>query len=147
MRLGLAFLAGALASALLAPAALAAPQVTGQFNLPDKPGYLTQGPDGNIWVAYGSKVVSRVTPAGAGTNFTLDTITQVGGITAANGKLWTTGNNEIGSFSPGDPVGTDATFPVTGVSGQAQIARGSDGNLWTGGADTVFKVSQADLRH
>ncbi len=139
MRTGLALLAGALASAALAPAASAAPQVTGQFPVPNMPRYLTQGPDGNIWVAYGNTDVSRITPAGVVTTFDPNNIGTIGGITSANGKLWTTGQNEVGSFSPSDPVNTGDLDPVTGVGGEA-IARGSDGNLWTTGANTVFKM-------
>ena len=144
MRLGLALLAAALTAAALAPAAGAAPQVTGQFNLPSMPRYLTQGPDGNIWVAYGTGDVSRVTPNGAVTTFNPPDIVTIGGITAANGRLWTTGNNEIGSFSPSNPNNTDDTFAVMGVSGEAAIVRASDGNLWTAGTNNVFKVPPAN---
>jgi hypothetical protein len=143
VRKGLAVLAGAVASFALASSASAAPQVTGQFNLPSMPRYLTQGPDGNIWVAYGTGDVSRVTPNGAVTTFNPPDIVTIGGITSANGKIWTTGGNEIGSFSPSDPNNTDDTFPVTGVSAEAAIVRGSDGNLWTAGLNNVFKVPPA----
>jgi hypothetical protein len=144
VRLGLALLAGALAAAVLAPAASGVPQVTGQFTVLDMPKYLTQGPDGNIWVAYGTTQVSRVTPGGDVTHFDPNNLGTIGGITSANGKLWVTGNNTVGSFSPSDPNNTGDEDAVMGVSAEAMIARGSDGNLWTGGDNNVFKVPPAD---
>jgi len=142
VRFGLALLTSALASAALAPAASAVPQVTGQFPVPNMPRYLTQGPDGNIWVAYGNTEVSRITPAGAVTTFDPNNIGTIGGIASAGGKLWTTETNGIGSFSPSDPNNTGDLDTVTGVGGEA-IARGSDGSLWTTGANTVFKINPA----
>lgn len=143
MRFRLALIATALAAAALAPAASAAPTVTGEFPVLPMPRYLAQGPDGNIWVAYGGADVSRVTPSGAVTNFNPPDITTIAGITSANGKIWTTGPNEIGSFSPSDPNNTDDSFAVNGVTGE-QIVPASDGNLWTSGTNAVLKVPPAN---
>ena len=143
MARGLAILAGAaVALALLPASVMAVPAVTGEFPVPNMPRYLTQGPDGNMWVAYGNTQVSRITPAGVVTTFDPNNIDTIGGITSANGKLWTTNTTGIGSFSPSDPDNTGDQDPVTGVGGEA-IARGSDGSLWTTGTDTVFKINPA----
>lgn len=138
-----AILAGVLASVVIAPTALAAPHVTGEFTVPNMPGYLTLGPDGNIWVAYGGPTVSRITPGGAVTTFDPNDIGTITGITSAEGKLWTTGPNAIGQFSPADPNNTGIQTTVAGVGGQ-QIVLGSDDNLWTTGPDKVFKVPPGD---
>jgi Ca2+-binding RTX toxin-like protein len=136
----LAPLGAALALALLPSTALAAPSVTGTFDLPNMPKYLAQGPDGNIWITYGGPEISRVTPAGQVTNFNPANVESMTGVTAANGKIWTTSSNQIGSFSPSDPVGTGDKDDVPGVSGEA-ITRGSDGNLWTTGPEQVVKLN------
>jgi len=68
------FLIAALAAALLGPAAATgAPQVNGVFPLSGSPGELTEGPDGNIWVALSDSAagndLARITPDGTVTEF------------------------------------------------------------------------------
>ncbi len=70
------------------------------------PRYLTQGPDGNMWVAYGNTQVSRITPAGVVTTFDPNNIGTIGGITSANGKLWTTETQP----------GSEASLPRTPIT-------------------------------
>src|SRR4051794_667159 len=81
-----------------APAAApAAPTIDGIFPtgaaLSGKPGYLTLGPDGNIWVALDNMKVARVTPQGDVTEFDPGPgIGAIVGITSgSDGNLWITG--------------------------------------------------------
>ena len=95
--------------ALVPAGAAAAPTIDGIFPtgptpLSGKPGYLTLGPDGNIWVVLGSKV-ARVTPQGDVTEFDPNGIGNMVGITAGpDGNLWVTADGNVGKFSTADPL-------------------------------------------
>jgi streptogramin lyase len=133
-------LTAAVAAAALAPAAAAAPTIQGEFDVVDMPQRLAQGSDGNIWVTFGGETIRRITPSGVVTPFDPPQIGAVTGITSANGRMWTTAPNQIGSFLPADPEGTDEVTAVAGVEPKA-IVRGSDGNLWTPATGEVFKLT------
>ena len=70
-----------LAAAVLLPAvATAAPAVNGEFPVTEKPGQLTQGPDGNVWVVLGgpTKDLAKITPAGGVTEYDAPDIAERG---------------------------------------------------------------------
>ncbi len=122
-----------LALAVLPSAASAAPVVDGVFpngsTLSDKPGYLTLGPDGNIWAVIGTTKVARVTPQGAVTEFDPNNLGNMTGITAGpDGNLWVTADGDIGRFSPSDPENSGVLYTI--ASFDRGITVGPDNNLW-----------------
>lgn len=133
----------------LAPAgAAAAPTIDGIFPtgptpLTEKPGYLTLGPDGNIWVAMGTKV-ARVTPQGNVQEFDPGPgIGTVIGITGGpDGNLWVTGGGNVGKFSPTDPTTTGVLYAVS--SADRGITTGPDNNLWAVAPTGVVRFAPAD---
>lgn len=132
------------AAALALPgSALAAPKIDGEFPLSASPNHLAQGPDGNVWVAMGTKV-ARVTPAGGVTEFDPADITGANGIvTGPDGNLWITQSGGVAKFAPGNPNGAQK-FAVGAVSDPREIVVGPDGNLWTGSGDKVVKIPPAN---
>jgi streptogramin lyase len=130
--------------ALVPASAAAAPTIDGIFPtgaaLSGKPGYLTLGPDGNIWVALGNMKVARVTPQGDVTEFDPGPgIGAVVGITAGpDGNLWITGGGNVGKFSPADPTTTGVLY--AGIpSADRGITTGPDNNLWAVTATGVVR--------
>jgi virginiamycin B lyase len=100
------------------------------------PGYLTPGPDGNVWfteLADDRHNIGRVTPDGTVTEFHVaDTIAHTNVIaTGADGDLWFT---EAGSFD-GDVWRAHPNGALIGTSipihyNPLGIALGPDGNMW-----------------
>lgn len=142
-------LAATLAAALAAAGpAHAAPAVAGEFALPGDgtPKYLTQGPDGNIWVpiqgASNGDDIAKITPDGTVTGYNVANLQDASGITSDGTYLWVTRNGDVARFLPSDPTAAQA-FSATGVESKA-ITLGSDGNLWTGGTDKVVKIKPSD---
>lgn len=89
------------------------------------------GSDGNIWFTdYCEDKISRLTPAGKLTQFTVPGTIRIWGITAGpDGNLWfsDTGQNRIGRITPG---GVITEFPVDWAP--VPIASGTDGMLYAG---------------
>ena len=137
-------LAGLLVGAA-APAG-AAPVVDGEFDLTANPQRIALGPDGNMWVTLVSgNELARITPAGAVTEFDVDTLQGARGIAAGpNGRMWVTISGKLGHFDPADPVGSAATIAVAEV-GQSDIAAGPDGNLWTPNVNNLVRVTPAGV--
>lgn len=139
------------ACALAAAPAVAAPAVSGEFTLPgtDRPGQLTAGPDGNVWVALtdGDDDVVKVAPDGTLTGFDVSAIPgKPVGITAGpDGNLWTTVAGGVVRFSPATPDTGDTFFPVAAVTDPRRIVAAPDGNLWTASGDKVVKVTTAGV--
>jgi streptogramin lyase len=133
-----------LALALAAPAAWAAPAVSGEFPVPglgtnDK---LVEGPDGNIWAAVenGTKDVAKITPAGVVTEYELG-VNQTSGIARGpEGNLWLTSINAVTKFSPSDPEGTKVTTAIAAIATFYPIVAGPDGNMWVATENAVIKV-------
>ena len=142
-------LAAALAAAVAAAGpAHAAPAVAGEFALPGggTPKYLTQGPDGNIWVpiqgASTGDDIAKITPDGTVTGYDVPNLQDASGIASDGTYLWVTRTAAVSRFLPANPAGAE-NFAATGVDGKA-ITLGSDGNLWTGGTDKVVKIKPSD---
>lgn len=142
-------LAATLAAALAAAGpAHAAPAVAGEFALPGDgtPKYLTQGPDGNVWVpiqgASNGDDIAKITPDGTVTGYNVANLQDASGIASDGTYLWVTRNGDVSRFLPSNPNGAQA-FSATGVESKA-ITLGSDGNLWTGGTDKVVKIKPSD---
>lgn len=145
----LAGIVAALTVAAAAPGqAAAAPKVNGIFDLSGSPGYLTQGPDGNIWTTLsGSGAgndVARITPDGTVTEFDAPSLSGAVGITTGpDGNLWVTRPAAVAEFAPADP--TNATSePVLDVTDPRAITSNKDGNLWAASGDKLLKIPPAD---
>jgi virginiamycin B lyase len=123
----------------LVPSSLAAPALDGEFDLSDMPKHLTQGPDGNIWVAFGSKV-ARITPAGAVTEYDPQKVGSPHGIAAGpDGNLWVTQAGGVARFSPQNPDAAEE-FAIAEISSGEAIVTGPDGNLWTASGKNVIEI-------
>ena len=122
--------------------ALAAPKVDGEFPVTNMPRHLTQGPDGNIWVAEGN--IAKITPAGAVTEFSPADISGATGITTGpDGNLWVTQNGGVAKFSPANPNGA-LKFDIAALTNANKITTGPDGNLWTAAGKKVIKIPPAN---
>lgn len=142
-----ALLLAALALALLAVPAAAAPTVSGEFAVEGVSGNdkLVEGPDGNIWVTLsaGAKDVARITPGGEVTEYNLDAASP-SGIAVADGKLWITRTGGVTSFEAKAPETTKAATEIAGIAGSNPIVRGPDGNLWVAASAALVRISPAN---
>jgi len=100
---------------------------------PSQPGWITGGPDGQIWFTHQSTAPSAISKVGVqGTPFALYTtsITNTGprGITPGpDGNVWYTKQGGIGRMQPN---GTSTEYGVPNGGDSAGITLGPDGNLW-----------------
>lgn len=124
----------------------AAPAVDGEFAMPTggKPGYITQGPDGNVWAvlsgAVGGEDVAKIEPDGTVTGYDAPLLTGAVGIAAGpNGYLWVTRPAKAARFSPANPAGAEE-FNVAGLGAPRDIVLGPDDNLWAASGDTLMKI-------
>jgi virginiamycin B lyase len=145
----------ALALALAAPAASAAPTVT-EFDVPTADGQpldITQAPDGSLWFVEGNAAkIGRVVPSDppAIADFTTPEFggTPVSGLqhitVGPDGNIWFTGGNNVAEVPPGNPTGGTA-YGGLGLISPRGIAAGPDSNLWIvdAGADDVKRVTTA----
>ena len=125
--------------ALAAPAS-SAPRIAGTFDVSGRPGELTRGPDGNIWVALDNGNVARVRPNGNVTEFA---VAAVGIVAGPDRNLWVTRSGGVASFSPEDPEGTVETFNIPDIASPQSITRGPGGNLWTASGDKLLRIPPA----
>lgn len=126
-----------------AASAQAAPSVSGIFDLPEEAKYMALGHDGNIWVTLNSSDpnFAKVTPDGTVTPVTVPDLTFPGGITAGpGGKMWVTGTNYVGQFTPSNP-GDAIKTNTAEIGSQNEITTGPDGNLWTGSDAKVVRIT------
>ncbi len=111
-----------------------------EFALPrtDKPGSVTLGPDGNIWVSIinvgTGASLAKVTPQGKITEYPVKGASELDWLTAGrDGNLWFTDGTKIGKMTP---TGTVTEYGLTDSSGakvdlsNAQLTSGADGNIW-----------------
>ncbi|HVY96963.1 MAG TPA: hypothetical protein VHA54_08400 [Solirubrobacterales bacterium] len=137
----------ALALALLAVPAAAAPTVSGEFAVEGVSGNdkLVEGPDGNVWVTLsgGAKDVARITPGGEVTEYDLEAASPTG-IAVANGKLWITRTGGVTSFEAKDPKATKVATEILGIAGSDPIVRGPDGNLWVAANGALVRISPSN---
>jgi virginiamycin B lyase len=144
-RIGLA-LAG-VAACIAAAAGTARALTFAEYDVPansySDPGYLTAGPDGNVWFSddgcsgySGSCAIGRITPSGAITEFQ-DSRLQGGAVpngivTGPDCNLWFAEDSPgaIGRITPSGSI-TDFTAGLeSGSNPYGGIAVGPDGNLW-----------------
>ncbi len=132
--------------------AVAAPAITGEFDIPGGavPGQLTQGPDGNVWVALnggGTDRVARITPEGVVTGFAISAMAgaPTGLTTGPDGNLWATVSGGVVRFPTATPDTGDVFFPVAAITDPRRIVAGPDGNLWTGSSDKVLRITPAGV--
>lgn len=128
-----------------APAAPAAPTVAAELPLTAQPGQLTQGPDGNVWVALdgAAKDLARIGPDGTVTEFTTAGVTNPVGIAAGpDGSLWLTQAGGVARVAPATPT-LSTVFPVADIADPRAIVAGPDGNLWTASGDKAIRITTA----
>ena len=109
---------------------------------------ITVGPDGNLWVAQGGKTISKVTTAGAITEYALASpFTCPNYITPGPAKenaLWFTDecNSVIGKITTAGVATSYKIAEGLGLSLQG-ITAGPDGNLWfaIGGTSKIGKIT------
>jgi streptogramin lyase len=106
---------------------------------------ITPGPDGNLWFTADKETISKVTPSGVITHYTIPTSSGYpSGITAGpDGALWFTerAGNNIGRVTTS---GTFTEYPIpTPNSSPLGITAGTDGNLWftEGGGNKIGEIT------
>jgi streptogramin lyase len=94
-------------------------------------GYITVGPDGNLWFADSqSNHIGRMTLAGEVTEYTVPTPNNYLGliVTGPDGNVWFTEISQIGRITPRGDI---TEFPVAAPFGAPfGITSGPDGNIW-----------------
>jgi streptogramin lyase len=138
-----------LALALSASSALAAPAVSGEFEVSseiDTNNKIVEGPDGNMWLTLNDATenVARITPAGVVTEYALGVTGASGIARGPEGNLWITETGGVTKFSPSAPEGTKATTAIPAISTFHSIVAGPDGNLWVATVEKVIKVPPAN---
>lgn len=99
--------------------------------IPNSPGELTLGPDGNIWFPVAGNKVGKMTPTG---EFTFYTFTDSPGnfqyaAWGKDGNLWATVNNK-NKVARITPSGTATYYTLPGDEMASDIIGGSDGSMW-----------------
>ena len=98
----------------------------------DFPRDITPGPDGNLWFTATKNTISKITPGGVITHYTIPTSSGFPwGITAGpDGALWFTeqAGNKIGRVTTSGSF-TEYTIPTPNASAEG-ITAGTDGNVW-----------------
>lgn len=147
-----AALAVAIGAMTLAPAAVGAPVLTGEFEVDGTPGPLVVDATGTAWVSVPSATgdTVRVTADGTTAGFDLPGIVAVSGITrAADGRIWAIGAAGVASFLPADPAGTAQFLPIAGLGGAPDLTFGPGGRLYAvgedGGQSRVFIIDTGTL--
>jgi hypothetical protein len=138
-----------LAGLVWVPGAVAAPTVSGKFELGteiETNNKIAAGPDGNMWFTLPGKKVGKITPAGVIQEFALAGIENTIGIAAgAEGRIWVVATNKATSFLPSNPTGTEQDFTSALINGEANIALGPEGLFWVASTNKVAKFSPANF--
>jgi streptogramin lyase len=129
---------------LLPGSAVAAPALDGTFDVSGLPERLTLGSDGNVWFTLSGspalKEFGRIKPDGTVDEYDTPGDVSVIGITSGpGGHLWMTASNAIVEVDPANPTAGVAHGPID-ITQPETIVVGPDGNLWTAGADKIFKI-------
>ena len=135
---------------LVTSPALAAPQVNGTFSVPGltDSSQVVQGPDGNMWATTPDAATNDVSRISSQTgqvtafDFTDANLDSPVGITRQGSNLWVTAINNVGKFTPANPVGAVATN-IAAIGSPRGITLGPDGNLWAVSDNNVIKIPPA----
>jgi streptogramin lyase len=112
----------------------------------DRPGYLTAGPDGNIWFTSGGDAsIRRVTPQGVATNFGVPGTGAYDLAAGTDSNIWFGAGANVGRITP---AGAISLFTKAGIGHAFGLAKGPDGNMWfiytvSGGPSGIGKVTPA----
>jgi hypothetical protein len=132
-----------------APAAGAAPAITGKFELGteiETNNKIVAGPDGNMWFTLPGKKVGKITPAGVVQEFELTKVeTPIGIAAGPEGRIWVVGTGKAESFLPTNPTGTEQGFESALINGEPNIVLGPDGMFWVASTNKVAKFSPANF--
>lgn len=121
------------------PAAAHGAKLAGTFKVSEKPGYITQGPDGNVWAVLEGNKLARIKPNGKVKEFSPSVLNAPVGISKGFGSLWLTQPNEVVQVPPGDPNNAD-DFTVNDISDPRAIDQGPDKTLWTASGDQLISI-------
>lgn len=132
-----------------APAAGAAPAVSGKFDLAteiETNNKIVAGPDGNMWFTLQGKKVGKISPAGVVQEFELAGIENTIGIAAGpEGRIWVVATNKAASFLPSNPTGTEQDFTSALINAEPNIALGPEGMFWVASNNKVAKFSPGNF--
>jgi virginiamycin B lyase len=147
-RVGLVWMLGVLMALAVAGGADAAPRLAGTFDLSGTPGYITRGPDGNIWVTISgsglNNTLARIQPDGTVTEYAPAAAVNPVGITSGpDGNLWLTRTGGVIRVPPADPDSAQ-DFNIGAISDARRITSGPGGKLWTASGDQLVSFLPAD---
>jgi virginiamycin B lyase len=115
----------------------------------DRVGFgITAGPDGNIWFTGFHDVISRMTPTGQITEYSVPSAVAhvgqpliVGITTGADGDLWFT-NLAAQTIGRITPKGKITEYPIKAPGAvPAFLAAGADGNIWFTTHSTIGRIT------
>lgn len=135
------------------PAPTPPPQVTSQYKIPtanSKPASIALGADGNLWFTeFSASKIGQLNTAGKITEVVTPTRrAEPNGIASGPGpnvNLWFTETalGKVAQITTSGPPYIEYSIPATGTQ-PANIALGSDGNMWITdpGTNSIWKVAQ-----
>jgi hypothetical protein len=130
------------------PAAVAAPTVSGKFDLSteiDGNAKIAAGPDGSMWFPLQGKKLGKISPAGVVQEFELKVENGRGIAAGPEGRIWMVSTGKATSFLPSDPVGTEVDFESALINAEPQIVLGPEGLFWVASNNKVAKFSPKDF--
>jgi streptogramin lyase len=120
-----------------------------------RPTSITSGPDGNLWfVETYSTNISKITPSGVITEFSLIYFAAQSIVSGPDGNLWFTtygcvfcspsASAGIGEIAPSGNSGATYNFSVR-VAHPYSITSGPDGNLWFTESNNIGRITPAGV--
>jgi hypothetical protein len=120
-----------------------------------RPTSITSGPDGNLWfVETYSTNISKITPSGVITEFSLIYFAAQSIVSGPDGNLWFTtygcvfcspsASAGIGEIAPSGNSGSTYSFSVR-VAHPYSITSGPDGNLWFTESNNIGRITPAGV--
>jgi hypothetical protein len=138
-----------IAALAMASSALAAPALTGTFELGTKitgNNKLVAGPDGNVWFTLSGKKVGKISPAGIVQIYELSGIENAIGISVGPEKrIWIVAKGKATSFLPADPEGTEEDFESALIKDEPNIVLGPDSKFWVASSEAVMNFSPGNF--
>lgn len=133
----------------LAPAAAQAdPHVAGKVDLTGQPRYITEGPDGNIWVTISgsseNNTLARIKPNRDVKEYDPAAVVNPVGITTGpDNKLWLTRNGGVIQVPTNNPDNAQ-DFDIGAMGSPQRIISGPQNKLWTASDDQLISFKPND---